>query len=115
MFITQSSHSHKLNLLVLVLCGDLNNRSQEGKITALMSKISQQHTKYVIIMESRMAATVYNTYIEKASPLLNLNSDWDETITNLDLNQPIDINNVIIDSPSNPTYNILTNPLRIRN
>ena len=106
----QSSHSHKLNLLVLVLCGDLNNRSQEGKITALMSKISQQHTKYVIIIESRMAATVYNTYIEKASPLLNLNSDWEETVTNLDLNQPIDINNVIIDSPSNPTYNILTNP-----
>jgi hypothetical protein len=106
----QSPHSHKLNLLVLVLCGDLNNKSQEGKMKALMSKISQQHTKDVIIIESRMAATVYNTYIKKTSPLLNLNSEWKETISNLDLNQPTEINNVIIDSPSNPTYNILKNP-----
>jgi hypothetical protein len=102
----QDSHSHKLKLLYLVLCGDLNNKSQEGKIQALISNIFKQHTNYVNIVGPKMAARVLNTYVTKGTSSDNLNIKLDH----LNLVQQNDIDHLIIDDHQLNQINILREP-----
>ena len=73
----QESHSHNPKLLVLVLCGDKNDKSQLHKMRHLKSKISQQMTDYVKILEPETALTIYKVFFNGENPLDLLRSSID--------------------------------------
>lgn len=71
----QESHSHNLKMLVLVLCGEKNNLSQLHRMRHPKSKISQQMTDYIKILEPEKALTIYNVFLNKEDPLEHIQSN----------------------------------------
>lgn len=66
------SKKHCLEKLFVILCADLQNKSQSLKVHNMVSQISQMQDDYVLVIEPEKAYPVYECYKNKKHPLVYL-------------------------------------------
>jgi hypothetical protein len=65
------SHKHNLSKLMLALAGDMNDISQNPKVSGIVSEIHQNKgdNDYVIVIPPQQALTIHRVYKEQQHPL----------------------------------------------
>jgi hypothetical protein len=65
------SHKHNLSKLMLAFAGDMNDMSQNPKVSGIVSEIHQNKgdNDYVIVIPPQQVLTIYRAYKEQQHPL----------------------------------------------
>lgn len=66
------SEKHELEKLIIILCADLQDKSQGLKVRNMMSQVSQMQRGYVSVIGPEKAYPVYECYKNKKHPLVYL-------------------------------------------
>ena len=63
------SEKHKLDKLIIILCADLQDKSQGPKVRNMMSQVSQMPRDYISVIGPEKAFPVYECFKNKKHPL----------------------------------------------